>query len=142
MLDVRDATTANVFGHPGDAATGNPATVVWLAGEPPGDDALAAEAARRGTPVTVNRPRSDRSPRSRQRRCPAVRSPRQPSGSGPVGTRSTSGLYLRCKLESHCRQGFSGIEVPNVPFHPLNGYEMLRLRGKIVEISLSSTVSG
>ena len=53
MLDVRDATTANVFGHPGDAATGNPATVVWLAGEPPRDDALAAEAARRGTPVTV-----------------------------------------------------------------------------------------
>jgi PhzF family phenazine biosynthesis protein len=53
VLDVRDEATARVFGRPGDPATGNPATVLWLGAAAITDEELAREAARRGTPATA-----------------------------------------------------------------------------------------
>jgi len=61
VLKARGRATARVFGRAGEAAggnpaTGNPATVLWLddaEGSEVSDDALAAEAARCGTPATA-----------------------------------------------------------------------------------------
>jgi len=53
VLEVRDEAAARVFGRAGEAASGNPASVLWLGDDGVTDDELVQVAAHRGTPATA-----------------------------------------------------------------------------------------